>query len=153
MKTVHTLESFTFTVQAPLDEAAPLFGAHKERAWAPDFDPEFIHPIPAQDVQGMVFIVSRGERQAYWVNTEFDLSNGRIRYSYVVPEMMATALFINLTPDGEATRVDVMYERTSLSAEGNALVEQFAAGDRVAGREWQKQINRYLDSLKTSEHV
>lgn len=153
MKIVHTRESFTLTVQTPLDEAALLFGAHKERAWAPDFDPKFVHPIPAQDVRGMVFTVSRGERQAYWVNTEFDLDEGRIRYSYVIPEVMATALFINLTPDGEATRVDVTYERTSLSAEGNAIVEQFSAGDRVAGREWQKQINRYLDSLKTTDHV
>ena len=65
MNTAHTRESFTFTVQAPLDQAAPLFGAHKEQAWEPDFDPKFIHPIPAQDVQGMVFTVSHGERQTY----------------------------------------------------------------------------------------
>ena len=153
MKTVHTWERFSFTVQAPIDEAAPLFGAYKERAWAPNFDPKFIYPFPAQDTQGMVFTVSHGERKAYWVNTEFDVKNGRIRYSYVIPEIMATALFINLTPDGETTRVDVTYERTSLSVEGNARVQQFSAGDRVAGSEWQKQINRYLDRPKASHHA
>lgn len=148
MTTAHTRESFTFTVHAPLNEAAPLFGAYQERGWAPDFHPHFLHPLPARDVQGMVFTVSHGERTAYWVNTELDLENGRVHYSYVIPDIVATALFINLTPDGNNTRVDVTYERTSLSAQGDARVQQLAAGDRTAGPKWQTQINAYLERLK-----
>ena len=95
---MHTRESFTFVVKAPIDQAAPLFGAYKERAWAPDFDPQFISPFPAADVQGMVFTVSRDKGKAYCVNTEFDPNKGRMRYSCVIPEIMATALYIQLTP-------------------------------------------------------
>jgi hypothetical protein len=144
----HTRESFTVMVRAPMDQAAPLFGAYKERVWAPEFDAQFVHPLPARDEQGMVFTVAHGQRKAYWVNTEFDLKSGRLRYSYVIPEVMATALFINLTPDGENTRVDVTYERTSLSSEGDTRVDQFSRRDREAGLEWQRQINSYLESVK-----
>jgi hypothetical protein len=124
----HTRESFTLTVRAPMNEAAPLFGAYKERVWAPDFDPQFVHPLPARDEQGMVFTLAHGQQKAYWVNTEFDLKSGRLRYSYVIPEVMATALFINLTQDGENTRADVTYERTSLSREGDMRVDHSRAG-------------------------
>jgi hypothetical protein len=148
MTALHTKESFTFTVQAPIKEAAPLFGAWKERVWAHEFDPQFIHPVPARDQQGMVFTVSHGQQTAVWVNTEFDLNNGRIRYSYVIPAMMATALFIELRPNGESTRVNVTYERTSLSSEGNVRVQQYADRDRTAGREWEQQINGYLQTVR-----
>ena len=54
----HTRTAFDFTVNAPLEQAAPLFGADKERVWAPGWNPQFLYPNPAHDQQGMVFQVS-----------------------------------------------------------------------------------------------
>jgi hypothetical protein len=71
----HVKNRFTFTVNAPLRQAAPLFGPEGERAWAgDDWNPEFVFPVPAQDIEGAVFTLRHGERRAVWVNTIFDLS-------------------------------------------------------------------------------
>jgi hypothetical protein len=48
-------------VHAPFAKAAPLFGPEGERAWAgKHWNPEFIHPQPARDVEGAVFTIQHG---------------------------------------------------------------------------------------------
>jgi hypothetical protein len=140
----HTEEKFTFTAHGSLEQVAPLFGADKERVWAPGWNPQFIYPLQAADQQGMVFTVAHGHRKSAWVNTELDLKNGRIQYVYVIPEALVTVITIRLTPDGKQTRVEVAYDRTSLSAEGDAHVRQMAEQDHKAGPEWEEQVNEYL---------
>ncbi|HEY2779282.1 MAG TPA: hypothetical protein VGI90_00795 [Steroidobacteraceae bacterium] len=141
---LHTCEHFAFTAEAPLDVAWPLFGADRERAWAPDWHPSFIWPADALDQQGMVFTVARGSKTAVWVNTEFDRTAGRIQYVYVLPEVVVTVITLQLTPLDQATRVAVTYARTALAETSNDVVRGMAAEDRVAGREWALQINTYL---------
>jgi hypothetical protein len=127
-----------------MSDVAPMFGAEKERLWAADWNPQFVHPHPAADEQGMVFAVDRDESHEMWVNTEFDLKNGRINYVYVIPEALVTVITLRLTRLGEDTGVDVKYERTSLSPEADERVRQMAEGDRRAGSDWQKAVNAYL---------
>src|SRR5215468_10658349 len=82
----HVENGFEFTVHAPYDKVAPLFGAHGERAWGgADWDPQFLHPQPARDVAGEVFSVAHGHGRSTWVNTAFDLETGHVQYVYVVP--------------------------------------------------------------------
>ena len=52
---VHTRTEFSFTVDAPFEQVVPLFGAHEERKWAADWNPQFVYPSPARDQQGMSF--------------------------------------------------------------------------------------------------
>ena len=93
----HVSNSFTFTVNAPLREAAPLFGPEGERAWAgDDWNPEFVFPVPAQDVEGAVFTLRHGEHTAVWVNTLFDLSGGRMQYVYVLGDLLVTTIDVRL---------------------------------------------------------
>ena len=57
--------------------AAPLFGPQGERAWAgEDWNPQFVFPTPARDIEGAVFTVRHGEHTAVWVNTVFDARSG-----------------------------------------------------------------------------
>lgn len=145
---LHTRTEFHFTVNAPLEQAAPLFGAHEERKWAPDWNPQFVYPAPAQDQPGMVFQVAHGHMTSTWVNTAFDLHAGRIQYVYVLNDAMATTIDIHLTSDGsQKTGVMVVYERTALTPEANEHVQHFAKGDEKAGKEWEEQINGYLAGL------
>jgi hypothetical protein len=141
---VHTDETLTFKARGTMSELAPIFGADKERLWAADWDPQFVHPQPAADERGMVFTVDRHERHEMWVNTEFDLQNGRLQYVYVIPDVMVTVITLRLRPLGEGTGVEVKYERTSLSPQADEHVRQMAEGDRRAGREWQRAVNGYL---------
>jgi hypothetical protein len=145
---VHTEEKFEFTANAPMEQVAPLFGADKERVWEPSWNPQFVHPLPASDEEGMVFTVAHDHFRAAWVNTLFDQKNGRIQYVYMIPEALVTVIDLKLTPQGQQTKVEVEYDRTALSSEADAHVRHMADGDRRSGPEWEKQINDYLQSTK-----
>lgn len=146
----HTEEKFAFTVHAPMEEAAPLFGANKERGWSPRWDPHFIYPLPAADIEGMVFIVKHGPQTVTWVNTDFDVKNGLVRYVYVIPDAMTTVITVSLKPEGNQTNVEVKYDRTALNAEADTHVRRLAKQDRQAGPDWEAQINEYLKKRKSS---
>jgi hypothetical protein len=141
---VHTEEVFAFTANAPLEQVAPLFGADKERVWAPKWNPQFVYPLPASDEEGMVFNVAHDHLHAVWVNTLFNLKDGRFQYVYVIPEALLTVINLKLTPQGDKTRVEVQYDRTALSPEAESHVRHMAEGDRRFGPDWEKQINTYL---------
>lgn len=141
---VHTEEKFAFTANGQMEKVAPLFGAERERVWAPGWNPQFVHPLPARDEEGMVFSVAHGHLRATWVNTELDLKNGRIQYVYMIPDALVTVITLQLRPEGEKTQVEVEYDRTALSAEADEHVRQLAEGDRKSGPEWEKQVNGYL---------
>ena len=140
----HTEERFEFTADAPMERVVPLFGADKEHVWVPKWNPQFIHPSPAADVQGMVFTIAHHHLTATWVNTEFDLANGRIQYVYVIPDVMLTTITLRVKPQGERTHVEVEYDRTALTPDADARVREMGEQDRVSGPEWEKQINQAL---------
>jgi hypothetical protein len=144
----HTEEKFTVTVNGPMEQVAPLFGADKERVWAPHWDPQFVYPLPASDEEGMVFTVAHQHLRSAWVNTAFDEKNGRIQYVYMIPDALVTVITLNLTPLGQQTKVDVEYDRTSLSSEADAHLRHMAEGDRTSGPDWEKQVNAYLAGSK-----
>ena len=138
---------FEFVAHAPYAQVFPLFGAEKERAWAgKDWDPTFVYPKPANDVEGAVFTVKHGHATTVpWVNTAFDQKSGHVQYVYVIPDTMTTLIDIHLAQqDPENTKVDVVYERTALTAGGDERVRRMAEHDRKAGTEWSEQINQYL---------
>src|SRR3954467_15556262 len=115
----HVTNSFTFNVNAPLREAAPLFGPEGERAWAGDeWNPRFVFPVPARDVEGAVFTLRHGEHTAVWVNTVFDLNVGRMHDGYVLGDLLVTTIDVRLhVADPGHTRADVTYVRTALRPE------------------------------------
>lgn len=141
---VHTREQFEFIADATLDVAWPLFGADAERAWAADWHPTFIWPVPATDEAGMVFKVVQGDHTAVWVNTALDRVATRIQYVYVIPDLVVTVITLNLRPTGPATHVAVTYERTALADAAGEAVKQMAGRDKMAGPEWARQINNHL---------
>lgn len=141
---LHTREQFSFVANAPFEIAWPLFGAHRERDWAPGWDPLFLWPERAFDREGMVFEVRRGDNKAVWINTAFDPLARRIQYVYVMPEVVVTLITLNLMPVGRSTTVEVIYERTALRETANETVKAMAAQDRIAGSEWSQQVNAHL---------
>jgi hypothetical protein len=79
-----------------------------------------------------------------WVNTALDRTARRIQYVYVIAGVLVTVITLKLTPLGRSTSIEVIYERTALAAAANGLVQDMAANDRVAGKEWSRQINAHL---------
>ena len=147
---VHVRNEFEFTAHAPYKVVAPLFGAEGERAWGGGhWDPHFLYPQPAQDIQGAVFTIRHGHRQAYWINTSFDKSARHLQYVYVVPEAMIVLIDVRFSEvDVANTKVNVAYERTALDPSANEHVKELGNADRQGGREWGTAINDYLAKQK-----
>lgn len=144
---MHAQTTFTLSVHAPYEKALPLFGPEGERAWAgKHWNPLFVWPQPARDIEGAVFTIQHGPFTAVWINTAFDTQSGHLQYVYVIPEIMATTIDLHLHPDGNTTHVTVTYTRTALTLQGNAHVESMTEGDRKAGPEWQHALDTLLAS-------
>ena len=142
----HARSEFTFTVKAPMAEAFPLFGPEGERPWAgPHWDPQFVWPVPAKDVEGAVFRLHHGHHSATWVNTAFDAQAGHAAYVYIMDGKLATRIDVQLTPvDAATTTVRVTYERTALDPSVNPDVADMAQKDPKMGPEWERDIAEYL---------
>ena len=149
---VHTHSEFSFTVHAPMDVAAPLFGAEAERAWGGDsWNPRFVYPQPASDVEGAVFFVKHGGHDSTWVATAQDFKGGHVQYVNVIDGAMAIFIDIHLRPASEKeTAVNVVYERTALRPDLNEHIRELGAADKTSGGHWSDAIN---GSLRTSPHT
>jgi hypothetical protein len=142
----HTKNHFEFQISASMEIAAPLFGPEGERTWAGnDWNPSFVYPAPARDIAGAVFTLPHQHTKSTWVNTMFDLKQGRMQYVYFIPDVLVTLIDVSLTPVGtNRTAVSVTYERTALNSDANEHVRRLAKHDAESGAEWQSAIERYL---------
>lgn len=142
----HVVNTFRFQIAAPLARVAPLFGPEGERAWAGQhWNPVFLFPQPAKDIEGAVFTVQRGEHPSVWVNTRFDLAAGRMQYVSLIDGVVVSVIDVRLAvPDPGHTTVEVTYARTALDAAHNEQVENLGAEDRTRAPEWQKGIEAAL---------
>ena len=144
---VHTREEFSLVVNAPYDEAFPLFGAYEERKWAPGFDPQFLFPSSPHDQQGMVFTTVQDGLPRVWTNTAFDAATGHVQYVYWIIDTMVARIDIHIENRGSrVTHVNIVYERTSLRPDANDLVVRMARADAHSGPHWAEMINGSLQS-------
>jgi hypothetical protein len=145
-RVAHVNNSFQLVVRAPLIRAAALFGPDGERCWAGQhWNPEFLYPQPAKDVQGAVFTVQHGPHNSVWVTTLFDPPAGRMQYVSFIPNRLVSKVDVRLTAvDPSSTRVEVSYERTALDPAANDDVEAMGKSDRESGPEWQQAIEKCL---------
>lgn len=142
----HVGNSFQLLVRAPLARAATLFGPQGERCWAgPHWNPEFLYPQPAKDVQGAVFTIQHGPFRSVWVNTVFDPAAGRMQYVSFIPNRLVSVVDVRLTSvNPSSTRVEVSYARTALDPAANDDVQTLGKSDSKSGPEWQQAIEKCL---------
>ena len=142
----HVRNSFSLTVHTNAKDAAALFGPEGERPWSgPEWNPQFLYPIPAKDVEGAVFTVTHGSHASTWVNTRFDVTAGHLQYVVFIPDAMVTTINVDLTAVGlSETKVVVIYERTALSPQANEHIESLGKRDAAMGPEWEDAIRKYL---------
>ena len=147
---IQARSQFEFTLPVSLEIAAPLFGPEGERCWAgAHWNPQFLYPRPGKDVEGAVFTVEHGEVRSVWVNTLFDLANGRMQYVSLIPDAVVSIINVRLTRLGSnKTEVQVTYTRTALAVAENEHVSALARSDRENGPQWQGAIESCLAKEK-----
>jgi hypothetical protein len=149
---LHIRTSFDLLVHASYAVTAPLFGPQGERAYAgKHWDPAFIYPQPASDVEGAVFTVRHGPYNAVWVTSLADIEGRHFQYVYFLQDLMVTVVDVHFKPIGaDSTSVNVVYTRTALTAKGNEHVKTMSDDDKTAGKGWQQAIDEYLGRNKSA---
>ena len=149
----HVSNSFHFVVPASLSRATAFFGPEGERCWAGEhWNPVFLYPVPARDVEGAVFTVQHGPHKSVWVNTLFDTVGGRMQYVSFIPDTLVFTVDVRLsTLTPSTTKVEVTYVRTALDVAANEDVLALGRRDGENGPEWQKAIEQCLAAEHKTE--
>jgi hypothetical protein len=138
-------DTATITVPLPADEAMPLFTARGERRWVEGWDPEFPAGEPEDEDEGTVWITTAGDRPTYWVVAARDADS--FRYARITPGFAAGTVEVRRRDSGaRETRLDVTYDLTALTTEGDAELDEFAAGFQEEIGSWEGLVARLVSS-------
>jgi hypothetical protein len=145
----------TFTVDATIEKAFPLFGPIREKEWAEGWNPEIIYGMGEVEEHMMFRTKSSFEDESsfLWVITQFYPEKYFIEYTVSTPNRV-WFIRVQCTSERTKTNVSVTYSYTGLNERGNELnriaLEKMFSDDL---KDWQAAINYYLKhgKLLTSE--
>jgi hypothetical protein len=144
----HAQASITLRLPAPPSVVFPLFGPVREAEWAPHWNPTILYPPDRVQSAGAVFTTRQHDHDVVWVLTIYDEAAIRIGYVIVRPGISASQLDIALKPIGEKeTEATVTHHVTSLSADGDSFVKEFAAEFPTEREHWEQAISGRLREL------
>jgi len=143
---LHAERGFVIQLDAPLDQAVPLFGPIGEREWAPDWSPNMIYPADGSfPAKGSVFTSSGKHGEGIWILTAYDTRNGSISYLLVLPGYLVTEIEIRVKKQGEKkSSAAVTYRKTALSQGGDEMVAAFSDNAGSHAAHWEAAINGAL---------
>ena len=131
----------TLRVDAAPEHAFQLFTAPGERLWVDGWDPEVLSGGDGRE-QGSVFVTRAGGDKAYWIVVDYDTEALHARYARIAPDTRAGTVDVSARSDGRgSTEVEVTYELTALTDEGDRQLEAFDpdAYARMLG-DWERMI-------------
>ena len=129
-----------FELPIPPREAIGYFTPEGERAWAPGWDPHYLHPPDGRTTAGMVFTTGHGGEQTLWTMTRHEPDLGVAEYLRVTPGSRMGTVRVQCSEAGGGTRVTVTYALTALTAEGNAALQEMDAGYERFIESWEASI-------------
>ncbi len=141
---VRAVRSHAFDVALPFALALRLFEPEGERAWAPGWNPRYVHPASGRVEKGMIFTTDADDEATLWIVLRHESDAGAVEYARITPGSRIAIVRVECAPvDSQATCVTVTYEYTGLSEEGNAYVRSM---DETRYREfiesWNETIRR-----------
>lgn len=122
---LHVERRHGFRLPLRAARAFQCFTPEGERAWAPGWDPEFLHPADGALRLGTAFLTREDGEPAptIWLVTALDPAGLRVSYARVTPASRIGLVRVAVTPETEeACRVEVSYVFTALTAAGNAYL-------------------------------
>jgi hypothetical protein len=143
---LHETRTATIVLHAPPEHAFPMFEPEGERAWAPGWDPRWVHPLDGRACEGGVFVTGADGQDTIWTITAHD-PPAHVRYSRVTPRVHAVTVDVRLRPrDAGQTHAQITYTLTALTPDGNRAVEEMTARYDGWMVEWEQSINRALET-------
>ena len=142
----HIVRSHGFVVERPIEHAIELFTPEGERAWAPGWDPTYLHPADGRTERGMVFTTGHNNEHTLWTMTRHEPAAGVVEYQRITPgSRMGSVLVQCEALDSARTRVTVTYTLTALTEDGNRMLREI---DTAAFRAFIGDWERAIASLK-----
>lgn len=128
-------------VAAAPEHAFQLFTAPGEKLWIDDWDPLVLNGGDGRR-RGAVFTTGDGPDRTYWVVVDYDPEALHARYARIAPGTRAGTVEVVARPDGSGSaQVQVSYELTALTEEGNRMLAAFGEREYVALMlEWERII-------------
>ena len=124
---MHVERTGSFTLPLAPDAAFPYFSPEGERRLVADWEPVAHHaPDGTLSRQGAVFTTAVGGELTLWLVLEFDPVERAARYARITPGSRLGTVDVRCQEtksEAGATAVEVSYSLTSLSAEGEAVLE------------------------------
>jgi hypothetical protein len=134
--------AITFVINAPPDDAFPLFSAKREMEWDSDWRPVFL-------IDDTVFVVEDDFGRSTWIMTRYDAHERAVNYVRFTPEHTVGQIWIRVAAMTDTqSRVTVTYRLTALSARGNTFVTRWREEFPRKGQVWADVINHYLATGK-----
>ena len=131
----------TLHVDAPPEHAFQLFTAPGEKLWIEGWDPVVLRGGDGR-ARGSVFVTGVGGDKAYWIVVDYDAIALHARYARIAPDTRAGTVEVRARGDGSGgTEVEVQYELTALTEEGDRQLAAFDAGAYAhMMAEWEQMI-------------
>jgi hypothetical protein len=122
----HVHASHRIVVEAPVDRCFMFFTPAGEQLWVDGWQPRYLHPTDGRTEAGMVFTTGHGAEATIWLLADFDREAHRSRYARCTPGSRTGTVEVRCSAlDGGCSEVEVSYELTALSAEGERALEAF----------------------------
>jgi hypothetical protein len=137
----------TIRLAGPIEMVFPLFTPEGEKGWAEGWNPQYVYPPDGTTQQGLVFRTSHSG-PLIWIVSKFDSQQHEISY-VILGKDTVRQLVIKCVDEGTRTSADLAHTYTSLSEEGNEIVEHHTPegiGDEIKG--WESEINYFLKTGK-----
>ena len=150
-RAAHVLRTHHFELPLAPHDAFHFFTPEGERAWAPGWDPRYLHPEDGRATTGMVFATGHGGEETLWTVTRHEPEHGLVEYSRVTPgSRMGTVRVACASPSPGRTRVTVTYMLTGLSEAGNATLRAFDADYERFIEEWGVSIRALVPDTRSA---
>ena len=131
----------TLHVHATPEHAFQLFTAPGEKLWVDGWDPDVLSGGDGRE-KGSVFVTQAGGDKACWIVVDYDAEALHARYARIAPDTRAGTVEVFVRSDGAGgTEVEVTYELTALTDEGDRQLAAFDSG-AYSGMlaEWEQMI-------------
>lgn len=135
-------------VNAPPEEALPLFTAKGEELWVAGWKPKYIYPESGETEVGLIWTTAINDTtRAIWVTVEYDSEKGTASYVKWTPDKHVTRIDVRCDPaEHDKTIATVTYTLTALGEAGYSDIEALTEDHyeaRIAS--WERAINHYLE--------
>ena len=127
----------------------PLLCPVREAEWLDGWKYKMIHSESGLAEEGCVFSTSGdGEEDTAWVISRYDRDNHLIEFTRFTPGSRTCVLKVAVTSKGDTdSNVDISYTYTSITADGNAWIDNFTEDKFLdAVKFWEKSMNYFLET-------